>query len=310
MRTDEPSTSGRVVARACGDMEILLLAAGDENILEDVEPEVFDAPVKPELVTQFLADPRHHLVVARYSGRVVGFASGVHYIHPDKPAELWVNEIAVAPKHRGKGVGKQLVGALFDAGRSLGCWQAWVLTGRENPSAMRLYRSLGGTEGSGQTVMFEFPLGEPSHQAHVANAQDDRRRIRPMRQGEVADVTRMMRALWPAAGDYDFTDETVFVSERPDGGLGGFVSFSIRSWAEGCDSTPVPYIEGWWVAPEARRAGIGRALVEAVENWCREHGYQELGSDVEPENTASLAAHAALGFEPTLRLQFFRKRLA
>lgn len=120
----------------------------------------------------------------------------------------------------------------------------------------------------------------------------------------------MMRALWPAAGDYDFRDETVFVWERPVGGLGGFVSFSLRPWAEGCDSTPVPYIEGWWVAPDLRRAGVGRALVEAVERWCREQGYLELGSDVELDNTTSLALHAALGFAPTLQLQFCRKRLA
>jgi aminoglycoside 6'-N-acetyltransferase I len=77
----------------------------------------------------------------------------------------------------------------------------------------------------------------------------------------------------------------------------------------GCDSAPVPYIEGWWVAPELRRAGVGRALVGAVEQWCKEQGFDELGSDVELDNDVSLRAHAALGFEPTLRLQFFRKRL-
>ena len=109
----------------------------------------------------------------------------------------------------------------------------------------------------------------------------------------------MMRALWPASAHYDFTDETVFVWERPTGGLGGFV----------CDCTPVPYIEGWWVAQDLRRAGIGRALIEAVEQCCREHGYTELGSDVEVDNAGSVKAHADLGFESTLQLQFFRKRL-
>ena len=62
------------------------------------------------------------------------------------------------------------------------------------------------------------------------------------------------------------------------------------------------------MAPDLRRTGVGRALVTAVEQWCLEHGYRELGSDVELHNEASLRAHAALGFEPTLRLQFFRKR--
>jgi aminoglycoside 6'-N-acetyltransferase I len=133
--------------------------------------------------------------------------------------------------------------------------------------------------------------------------------VRLMRPDEVPAVTEMMRTLWPGGGIYDFSDETVFVWERDNGDLGGFVSFSLRPWAEGCESTPVPYIEGWWVAPDLRRNGVGRALVEAVEQWCRTAGYEELGSDVELDNTVSLRAHAALGFEPTLRVQFFRRRL-
>jgi hypothetical protein len=66
---------------------------------------------------------------------------------------------------------------------------------------MRLYRTLGGTAASDQTVMFEFPLNGPSSRRQVLRAEgDDRRGARPMRQGEVAEVTRMMRALWPPAG--------------------------------------------------------------------------------------------------------------
>jgi aminoglycoside 6'-N-acetyltransferase I len=133
--------------------------------------------------------------------------------------------------------------------------------------------------------------------------------VRLMHPEEVPQVTEMMRALWPGGDTYDFSDETVVVWERDDGDLGGFASFSLRPWAEGCDSTPVPYLEGWWVAADLRQTGVGRALVSAVEEWCRERGYDELGSDVELDNEASLRAHAALGFEPTLRVQFFRKRL-
>jgi aminoglycoside 6'-N-acetyltransferase I len=130
-----------------------------------------------------------------------------------------------------------------------------------------------------------------------------------MHPDEVTEVQAMMRALWPAEDAYDFSNEMVLVWEREDGGLGGLISFSLRPWAEGCDSTPVPYIEGWWVAPDLRRTGVGGALIAAVERWCLERGYRELGSDVELGNDVSLRAHAALGFEPTVRLQFFRKRL-
>lgn len=133
--------------------------------------------------------------------------------------------------------------------------------------------------------------------------------VRPMKLDELPAAVAMMRALWPTSTEYDFSDEQVFVWERETSGLGGFVSFSLRPWAEGCDATPVPYIEGWWVAPDLRGSGVGRALVAAVEAWCRTHGYSERGSDVEIDNATSLAAHAALGFEPTARLQFFRKLL-
>lgn len=134
--------------------------------------------------------------------------------------------------------------------------------------------------------------------------------VRLMRPEEMPEVTEMMRTLWPGGDRYDFSDETVFVWARNEGALGGFISFSLRPWAEGCESTPVPYIEGWWVAPDLRQRGVGRMLVAAVEEWCRGEGYVELGSDVELDNTVSLQAHAALGFEPTLRVQYFRKRLS
>jgi aminoglycoside 6'-N-acetyltransferase I len=133
--------------------------------------------------------------------------------------------------------------------------------------------------------------------------------IREMVPGDRPHVQAMMLDLWPEAGTYDFTDETVFVWQRPEGHLGAFASVSVRPWAEGCDAAPVPYVEGWYVAPDLRGQGIGRALLAAIEEWCRARGYPELGSDAEIGNMPSRQAHVALGFEPTLQLQFFRKRL-
>src|SRR5262245_3534744 len=101
--------------------------------------------------------------------------------------------------------------------------------------------------------------------------------VRMMRQSELPKVQAMMRTLCPSEEEYDFSEETVFVWERDGGDLGGFVSCSLRPWAEGCDSMPVPYVEGWWVAPDLRGSGLGRALLQVVEGWCREGGYEELG---------------------------------
>lgn len=140
-------------------IEIRILRRGDEAILEHVADDVFDDPIVSGAAREFLADPRHHLAVALHHGEVVGFASGVHYVHPDKPhPEFWINEIGVAATHQNRGIGKSLMRSLFDVARMLNCHEAWVLTKRENGPAMRLYRSLDGAEAPEETVMFSFRL--------------------------------------------------------------------------------------------------------------------------------------------------------
>ena len=137
--------------------EIRLLRPGDEGVLANVGADVFDDPVDLEVTRRFLAEPAHRLAVAIEAGVVVGFASAVHCLHPDKPApELWINEVGVASTHRERGLGKAILGSLLDEARALGCSEAWVLTDRSNRPAMRLYASLGGTERPYEQVLLTF----------------------------------------------------------------------------------------------------------------------------------------------------------
>jgi aminoglycoside 6'-N-acetyltransferase I len=77
----------------------------------------------------------------------------------------------------------------------------------------------------------------------------------------------------------------------------GFIEMAIRDEAFGSDGQPVPYIEGWYVVPEARGKGVGRALVEQGEEWARRRGFTRVASDTIPQTyTTSPAAHAALGY--------------
>ena len=138
--------------------EIRILGPDDEAVLTRVATGVFDHDVDPALSAEFLRDPRHHLAVALEAGTVVGFASGVHYVHPDKPAELWVNEVGVAPTHQRQGLGRELLQALFGRGRELGCREAWVLTSPANGAAVRLYEAVGGIDMADPPVMFTFRL--------------------------------------------------------------------------------------------------------------------------------------------------------
>lgn len=137
-------------------MEVRSISLEDESLLLEAEPGLFDDEIRPNLVSEFLRDPRHHLVAAIEQGAIIGFLSALHYVHPDKPAELWINEVSVAPAYRNKGVGKGLIAAALSIGRELGCRHAWVLAGSENEPAKALYASAGGT--ASDEVMFSFQL--------------------------------------------------------------------------------------------------------------------------------------------------------
>jgi ribosomal protein S18 acetylase RimI-like enzyme len=139
-------------------VEIRVLGPGDEAVLTHVGAGVFDHSIDPRLVSEFLHDPRHHLAVAVEAGVVVGFASGVHYIHPDKTPEMWIDEVGVAPTHQRQGVGQRVLRALLLRGAERGCREAWVLTSRSNSAAMRLYASSGGAEATEDSVMFTFDI--------------------------------------------------------------------------------------------------------------------------------------------------------
>lgn len=136
---------------------VRVLGPPDAALLDRVAPDVFDGPVDARWWGEFAADPRHHLAVALDGDTVVAMASGVHYVHPDKPPELWINEVGVAPSHQQRGIGRRVVAALLAHGRALGCRGAWVLTHGENEPARRLYAALGGVEE--RTVLVAFDLG-------------------------------------------------------------------------------------------------------------------------------------------------------
>lgn len=145
--------------------------------------------------------------------------------------------------------------------------------------------------------------------------------IRAVERRDAAAWERMRQAFWPSPegehageiaayldGDRRIAAEVLLAlddAERPI----GFAELSIRPYAEGCRPGRVGYLEGWYVEPEHRRRGIGRALVAAAERWGRYQGCTELGSDTAVENLASASAHRALGFDEVDRLIAFRRAL-
>ncbi len=81
-----------------------------------------------------------------------------------------------------------------------------------------------------------------------------------------------------------------------------------RNSRPGCKTERIGYLEAWYVDPDCRGHGVGRALVAAGEEWARAAGCREMASDTNPSYPVSPAAHAALGYKEVER--FFRKELS
>jgi aminoglycoside 6'-N-acetyltransferase I len=144
--------------------------------------------------------------------------------------------------------------------------------------------------------------------------------VRQINVSDHAEWLRMRYALWPDCSEamhsleikqyFDHADTVVvFVFEKEDGGLGGFIELSIRDRVDGSYSEHVGYVEGWYVDPELRGLGIGRQMMARAEEWVISRGLTELASDVELDNERSIDAHRALGFRETFRLVHFIKQV-
>ena len=150
--------------------------------------------------------------------------------------------------------------------------------------------------------------------------------IRPARPADLDAWAALRVALWPDEGsasehraeaaetlDRPETFAT-FVAEAPDSQMGGeiagFIEAALRhDYVNGCETSPVAFIEGIYVRPEHRKTEVGRALCDAVAAWGRARGCRELASDALIDNLDSHAFHQAVGFEETDRVVYFRKGL-
>ena len=130
---------------------------------------------------------------------------------------------------------------------------------------------------------------------------------------------RLRQALWPyapvdyLASDMDNLltdpDYAVFLASNPDGRLVAFLETRLREYAEGCETSPVGYIEAWYVEELSRGQRYGSELVQVAEEWARERGCMEMASDTWIDNEPGIQTHLKLGYQEADRLVHFVKRL-
>ena len=140
-----------------------------------------------------------------------------------------------------------------------------------------------------------------------------------MQASDIDGLADLASALWPDHSREALAAEFAPLLEAEDAAVFGwqegdrweaFAQCQLRrDYVEGCETSPVGYLEGIFVREPQRGRGVARELLNRCQAWAREQGCSEFASDCELANEASRRFHLAVGFEEANRIICFTKRL-
>lgn len=136
------------------DIDYHLITADNRDLLGAIEKQVFEAPVRDDFLDACLANPHQFLIVAVADAKVIGKALSYIFFFPDKPAEIYIEEIDVAKKWRRKGIASGLMDAVGAEGKKRGIAEYWLITEKDNEGARALYERTAHNEQ--KSVWYEF----------------------------------------------------------------------------------------------------------------------------------------------------------
>ena len=123
------------------DVSIVRMTADQAGLLDRLADGVFNDAIDRDLLAAYLASPAALLVVALDGDCIVGQVKAAIHLHPDKPADLYIDEVVVAPTHQRRGVARLLLGEIERWARERGCVDVWLATEVDNDAARSLYGS-------------------------------------------------------------------------------------------------------------------------------------------------------------------------
>lgn len=110
--------------------------------------------------------------------------------------------------------------------------------------------------------------------------------------------------------EYLYGNETGTFIHLVDNQCVGLALCSLRNdYVEGCESSPVGYLEGIVVDAKHRKNGIAKMLCAECEQWAKDKGCKEFASDCEVTNENSLNFHLSIGFAEENKIICFKKEI-
>lgn len=124
-------------------IEIVAITPKNKMIMSNVADDLFDKPVREDLLSVFLDNETHWLVTAILNNQVIGKATAMVHHRPDQEDELYIDEIDVIPDLRRNGIAKLILKKLLEMADEWGCEECWLGTEKDNIPARELYESNG-----------------------------------------------------------------------------------------------------------------------------------------------------------------------
>ena len=123
-------------------IEIIQLSESNMNVLNNYDEDIFDEKIDTYRLAAMLKERNNILLVAVNESVVIGQVLGVTHRHPDKPTELYIDDLGVSEKFQRRGIATRLLEQLYTIGRDRGCEEVWVATEPENEPTIKFFESL------------------------------------------------------------------------------------------------------------------------------------------------------------------------
>ncbi len=129
------------------DIELMINFVDDENTQYKIED-----------LTNFINNKNSYGFIAKLGEKIIGFATAYMLLKPDGRKVLYLDAIDVMTEYQGKGYGTELISFACEFGKSLDCYEMYLITNKSNISACKCYEKAGGINKAQDEIVYVYNL--------------------------------------------------------------------------------------------------------------------------------------------------------